>query len=319
MASPQVGFAAGELGTVLRSVDGGDTWQYVLNQGFPYYYYGCKAIDEDNIIISGFNNSSGDGIIRWTQDGGDTWGSEIALPGPTSIAWLAHVEFIDQNRGIVEAAWAGGIHRTTNGGQSAIDWTYTEPSGSWFHGTFTFLPDLRVWLAGIDVVYSPDAGVNWSFLSNASPVFDGPIAVHESDYGLIGGGTISPDVTGWVYGTDDAGSSWTSDPVLETPYPIRALMMLDQDHGWAAGGNVYSTVGGVWATGDSGTTWSLELDTGNEMNDLDWVRVNDRTVDLYVAGYISQIWRKRLTDPIKVLPGHWLEDVPADPQIQEME
>ncbi len=303
MASADVGFAAGELGKVIRTTDGGETWQYVLNQGFPYYYYGCKAIDEDRVVISGFQNQTGEGIIRWSDDGGDTWGPVIALPGPTSIKWLAHVEFIDEDNGIVEAAWAGGVHRTTTGGQTAADWTYIEPSGSWFNGTFTFLPDKRVWLAGIDVVYSPDGGVNWSTLPSASPTFDGPIAILESSKGYIGGGTISPSVKGWVYGTTDGGSSWTPQPILNTPFPIRALMSLDDDRGWAAGGNIYTSIGGVWGTEDGGDTWQLELNTGNEMNDMDWVRFDAGHVDVYVAGYISQIWRARLDYPL------WL---PAD-------
>jgi len=297
MASADVGFAAGELGRVIRTTDGGETWQYVLNQGFPYYYYGCCAIDEDHVIVSGFQNQSGEGIIRWSNDGGDTWEDVIALPGPAAIKWLAHVEFIDANNGIVEAAWAGGVHRTTTGGHAAADWTYTEPSGSWFSGTFTFLDDLRLWLAGIDVVYSPDGGVNWSSLPNASPIFDGPIAILPSEAGFIGGGTISPTVSGWVYGTTDGGNSWTPQPILETAYPVRGLMLLDDDRGWAVGGNIYTNVGGIWGTEDGGDTWQLEQSTGNEMLDLDWVRVDDQYVDVYVAGYISQIWRARLEYP----------------------
>jgi photosystem II stability/assembly factor-like uncharacterized protein len=297
MASPQVGFAAGELGKVLRTTDGGDTWQYVLDQGFPYYYYGVHALNESNVIISGFQNQSGEGIIRWSEDGGETWAPVIALPCPAAVKWLAHVHFIDDNRGIVEAAWAGGVHRTTTGGRTAADWTYVEPSGSWFYGTFTYLYDGRVWLAGIDVVHSPDHGVNWTMLPSTNAVFDGPIAVRTSDIGFIGGGQISTPVSGWVYGTTDGGQSWTPAPILTTPYPIRGLMLLNDRRGWAVGGNVYTTVGGIWGTEDGGSTWVLEEDTSNEMNDLDWVRVDADYVDVYVAGYISQIFRARIASP----------------------
>jgi photosystem II stability/assembly factor-like uncharacterized protein len=297
MASPQVGFAAGELGKVLRTTDGGDTWQYVLNQGFPYYYYGVHALNENSVIISGFQNQTGEGIIRWSEDGGDTWGPVIALPCPAAVKWLAHVQFIDDNRGIVEAAWAGGVHRTATGGRTAADWTYVEPSGSWFYGTFTYLHDGRVWLAGIDVVHSPDHGVNWTTLPSTNAVFDGPIAVRASNIGFIGGGQISSPVSGWVYGTTDGGQSWTPTPILSTPYPIRGLMLLNDRRGWAVGGNVYTNVGGIWGTEDGGATWALERDIGNEMNDLDWVRVDADYVDVYVAGYISQIFRARIASP----------------------
>ena len=298
MASPQVGYAAGELGIVLKTTDGGDTWQHVLNQGFPYYYYGCQALDEQTVVVSGFQNSSGEGIIRWTDDGGQTWGPVIALAGPAGIDWLAHVEFIDADHGIVEAAWSGGVHRTTNGGRTATDWTYTEPSGSWFLGTVTYLPDGRVWLAGIDIAHSPDGGRSWSLLPSTNAIFDGPIAVRESDKGFVGGGTISPAVSGWVYETTDGGGSWSPAPVLTTPYPVRGLMLLDDEVAWAVGGNVFTGVGGIWGTTDGGQEWALEQDVGNELIDLDSVRVDDEFVDVYAAGYISQIWRRTVSAPL---------------------
>src|SRR5262249_10846896 len=38
MGSPMVGFAAAEQGVVLRTIDGGNSWQIILSQGFPLYY-----------------------------------------------------------------------------------------------------------------------------------------------------------------------------------------------------------------------------------------------------------------------------------------
>src|SRR6266850_7635988 len=37
MGTAQVGYAAGELGVVLKTIDGGSTWTTILNRGFPYY------------------------------------------------------------------------------------------------------------------------------------------------------------------------------------------------------------------------------------------------------------------------------------------
>ncbi len=298
MATPQVGYAAGELGKVLKTSDGGSTWQYVLNQGFPYYYYGCRALDAQTVVVSGFQNSSGEGIIRWTENGGATWGPVIALSGPTGIDWLAHVEFIDADHGMVEAAWSGGVHRTSSGGRTAADWTYVEPSGSWFSGTFTYLPDGSAWLAGIDIVYSANGGQNWSFLSPTGAIFDGPIALLPGGQGLIGGGTISPTVSGWVYGTTSGGQSWTPAPVLSPPYPVRGLMLLDEEHAWAVGGNVFTNAGGIWGTTKGGAGWALEQATGNEMNDLDQVRVDSQHVNVFAAGYVSQIWRRQVLAPL---------------------
>src|SRR5579864_4628439 len=42
-ATATVGYAAAELGQVWKTTDGGNTWQLVLNRGFPYYYYGIAV------------------------------------------------------------------------------------------------------------------------------------------------------------------------------------------------------------------------------------------------------------------------------------
>src|SRR5262249_36667909 len=74
MGSPNVGFAAAEQGVVLRSTNGGDSWQVILNDGFPFYYYGVHAFSEQTVLITGFNNTANTGVFRWSDDGGNTWG-----------------------------------------------------------------------------------------------------------------------------------------------------------------------------------------------------------------------------------------------------
>lgn len=298
MGTPLVGYAAGELGVVLKSVDGGSTWTTVLNQGFPYYWYGCHAFDADTVVVSGFQNQSGDGVLRWSDDGGAHWSADVVLPGSgPGVRWLDRVRFLDGSRGIVEGSWSGIVHHTTTGGRSTGDWTTTQPSPNWFNGTFTLLADDRVWMSGYDFVFSPDATASWSAYSGTNAIFDGPNSIHQNGIGYTAGGSISPTVEGWIYRTSNAGHTWTASPVQTTAYPIRALLAYDTQRAWAAGGNVYSGVGGIWATAD-GATWSLEQDTANEINDLASVRVDANTVNLFAAGYVSQIWRRTIVAPV---------------------
>lgn len=298
MGTPLVGYAAGELGVVLKSVDGGSTWTTVLNQGFPYYWYGCHAFDADTVVVSGFQNQSGDGVLRWSDDGGAHWSADVVLPGSgPGVRWLDRVRFLDGSRGIVEGSWSGIVHHTTTGGRSTGDWTTTQPSPNWFNGTFTLLADDRVWMSGYDFVFSPDATASWSAYSGTNAIFDGPNSIHQNGIGYTAGGSISPTVEGWIYRTSNAGHTWTASPVQTTAYPIRALLAYDTQRAWAAGGNVYSGVGGIWTTAD-GATWSLEQDTANEINDLASVRVDANTVNLFAAGYVSQIWRRTIVAPV---------------------
>src|SRR5690606_8556590 len=86
--NPNVGYMSAELGVVYKTTDGGFTWNTVLNLGFPHYWYGVHAFSEEKVIIAGFNNSTGDGILRWTIDGGTTWTDDYNnCPGSFQLAY----------------------------------------------------------------------------------------------------------------------------------------------------------------------------------------------------------------------------------------
>src|SRR5260370_30902709 len=88
------GFAVAELGRVLRTQDGGESWDTVLSLAFPYYWYGVHTFDATRAPISGFNNQTGERIERCTAAGGDTWSDDIVLPGVGAIRWLDRMEFV---------------------------------------------------------------------------------------------------------------------------------------------------------------------------------------------------------------------------------
>src|SRR6266508_1076320 len=70
---------------------------------------------------------------------------------------------------------------------------------------------------------------------------------------------------GPLHRTTDGGMTWR-DRVLDAPWPIRSLLFLTPQIGWAAGGNGPNTVGGIYFSEDGGQTWVLDLDTGHETN-----------------------------------------------------
>jgi hypothetical protein len=67
--------------------------------------------------------------------------------------------------------------------------------------------------------------------------------------------------------------------------------------GWAAGGNIYSGVGGLYFSTDSGQTWTLDLDAGVEFDACDHWRPGPSHVSLQVwcAGYDSSFVGKVYT------------------------
>ena len=44
--SATVGYAAAELGRVWKTTDGGETWNSIMDLGFPYYWYGVAHRNE---------------------------------------------------------------------------------------------------------------------------------------------------------------------------------------------------------------------------------------------------------------------------------
>lgn len=268
-ADADVGYAAAELGQVWKTIDGGAHWNRIVNLGFPYYWYGVDALDDDDVVISGFDNSAGTGIVRWSHDGGMTWSDDIVL---TSNGWSTRVRFSDALNGLVmdlvNFNAANAAHVTTDGGASATDWTplVVDPNGGWFGDEFSLLPSGHARASGITYCDSANGGAAWTCGPPVDSVFDGPTFFFDEMNGWVGGGEISPDVEGWLHRTTDGGATW-SDRTLDSPWPIREILFVSPDMGWAAGGNIYSNVGGLYFSDDGGATWTLDLDSnGNEMD-----------------------------------------------------
>ena len=124
-------------------------------------------------------------------------------------------------------------------------------------------------------------------------MFDGPRFLFDDMAGWVGGGEISPNVDGWVHRTTDGGATW-SDRTLETPWPIREILFVTPDIGWAAGGNIYSNAGGLYFSNDGGRDWSLDLDSEGQRDG----RVRARRHARLVRGLRCGVQRRRLSRSI---------------------
>lgn len=268
--SSQVGYAAAELGLVYKTTDGGTTWTPVMNLGFPYYWYGVDALNAQNVVVSGFNDTTLQGIISWSHDGGQTWTAPIVVQPD---GWGDRVRFSNSSDGLILDQLSlnspNAAQYTTDGGQMAQDWTTVVPDPSpdagWFGNQFTLLRNGRAYVSGITDCMSLDGGQTWPYCRpSVDSVFDGASDFLNAKYGWVGGGEISPNVEGWVHVTTDGGRTW-SGRTLDDPWPIREIDFITPKIGWAVGGNVYSQVGGMYFSNDGGQTWSLDASTGSEM------------------------------------------------------
>jgi photosystem II stability/assembly factor-like uncharacterized protein len=268
-ASPTVGYAAAELGQVWKTTDGGSNWSEVLNLGGPYYFYGVTALTPDDVMISGFYDSSTfEGLVRWTKDGGKTWSDDVVV---SDVAWPQRVRFSKGKDGLMMdlvGDSSGNLAQyTSDWGLIAADWTSVvdNSDGGWFGLEFSLLANSHARASGINFCSSQNGGAAWSCGPSVDSVFDGPVFFLNDTYGWVGGGEISPDVEGWAHVTTDGGQTW-SGRTLDGPWPIREILFLSPEAGWAAGGNLYTNVGGIYFSSNGGQSWSVDVTTNAEMD-----------------------------------------------------
>ena len=276
-----------------KTTNGGASWTEILNLGFPYYWYGVTTLSANEVVISGFNDSNFEGIIRWSQDGGTTWTNDIVL---TTSGWSFRTRFANANDGLVMDGLAlnapNAAHVTTDGGQTATDWTLVQPvdpNGGWFGNEFSLLSNLHARASGISYCSSTNGGGAWTCGPPVDSVFDGPVFFANDKAGWVGGGEISPNVEGWVHRTTDGGNTW-SGRTLDDGWPVRQINFLTAQVGWAAGGNVYTGVGGMYYSADGGQTWTLDISTGAEMSSCD-SKHSGKNYQIWCAGYNASFQR----------------------------
>ena len=264
----QVGYAAAELGQVWKTSDGGENWTRVMDLGFPYYWYGIHAFNALDVVVSGFDNQAFTGVLRWSHDGGETWSDDVVL---VEQGWSGRVRFAGDQLGLVLDITnfndVNMSHHTSNGGLAGSDWldVVPDPDGGWFGNQFSLLQSGRARASGITWCDSANAGADWTCGPAVDPVFDGPVHFFDEANGWVGGGSITPEVAGWLHHTADGGATW-SGRTLEAAWPIREILFVSDRTGWAAGGNIYSNVGGMYYSNDGGETWAADFDSeGYEM------------------------------------------------------
>ncbi|MGA9898307.1 MAG: hypothetical protein WBQ09_09415, partial [Terriglobales bacterium] len=71
-------------------------------------------------------------------------------------------------------------------------------------------------------------------------------------------------------------------------WPIREILFLTPNIGWATGGNYSSNLGGMYFSKDGGQTWSLDADTSAEMGACDSQRQGNH-VQVWCAGFNASL------------------------------
>src|SRR5215217_5895779 len=114
--SKRVAWASGTGSTVLRTVDGGLTWQKLTVTSETLDFRDIDAIDAQTAYVLGAGNGPASRIYK-TTDAGKTW--TMQFKGDDQKVFLDAMSFWDANHGVVYGDSINGhlyIMTTTNGG-----------------------------------------------------------------------------------------------------------------------------------------------------------------------------------------------------------
>jgi photosystem II stability/assembly factor-like uncharacterized protein len=224
--SREVAWASGAAGTVLRTTDGGRTWQRRdVPDAANLDFRDVDALDAATAVLLSIGPGEASRIYR-TDDGGATWREPFRNHDPE--AFYDAVAFGDATHGAAVSDAVGGrfvIRLTADGGR-----------------TWTAVPDERL-----------------------PPALDGEgaFAASGTNVVMIGRDHLWVGTTrSRVLRSSDGGRSWT---VHQAPLPtgeatgIFSIAFRDQRHGVIVGGNYQregDAVDNVAITGDGGATWT---------------------------------------------------------------
>lgn len=236
-----VAYAAGSqytvnsAGIILKSVDGGETWQtnYNSTQGFKKIAF----VSTTRGFALGYNNT-----LLKTIDGGTNW---VNITVQNDIYYYSQIEFLDANKGFLSGLTNGGqviAYKTLDAGET---WTAVTNANNILDMSVSYVTDNVLYSVGANqkVSKSVDGGNSWTTIKS------GMIGMYyfATSFKDFNNGVISGE-DGEVLLTTDGGTTWTQ--VLNTSY--------ENLYGLKFIGNKIITSGtdhNIYYSEDSGTTW----------------------------------------------------------------
>ena len=225
----QVAWASGAGATVLRTVDGGTTWQKLHVTDEALDFRDVDAVNEQTAYILSIGNGPASRIYK-TTDAGKTWQLQFKNEDPK--AFLDAMTFWDANHGIVF-------------GDSVDLQFYILTTADGGH-TWSRVPTTNL---------LPAQGNEGAFAASGTN-----IAVVGKTHAWIGTGAATKSR---VLRTSDNGRTWQ---VADTPLAsaasagIFSIAFRDEVHGVVAGGDYQKeqeAVDNLAVTNDGGVTWTL--------------------------------------------------------------
>lgn len=299
MPSATIGYAAGEVGVILKSTDAGATWNEQTS-GVNGGFWAIRFSSPTDGLAGG-----DDGIIVGTTDGGTTWTAR-----PTGLANGALQSFVfgiyyltpttvfatggdgESSTGVVLKSTDAGMtwKKTTVDGWLFVDrCAFTSPTHGYIVGaSFT----------GGKIGVTTDGGATWQTTYTAPGLVTSIAPTGENT-------AIAAGTGGGIYATTDGGASWG-----QRPNTI-ANDLLDMTFRSTAEGAIVGSDGATLSTTDGGITWSPgTITNGGLLTDAVY---QPETGDLFVTGSNGGIFRRKAVPVASVLGDRRTERITLAP------
>jgi photosystem II stability/assembly factor-like uncharacterized protein len=259
-------------GVVVRTVDGGQSWQDITPPGGAVRaFHDVEAFDRNHAVVLAVGQGQDSRIYR-TDDGGASW--QLAFENQELDAFYDCMAFFDDRRGLALSDPVDGKFRILATGDGGRTWRVAPTGGmppamtdEFAHASGTCLVTngpLDAWFgtapapgSNLRVFHTRDGGRTWMAVTTpipAEPTFGiTSLSFRDRQHGLaVSGGSLDTDAPSVVAGTADGGETWSR---LGSPtgfrFGIAWVPTNTKDAAVAVGptGSDFST--------DGGLTWRL--------------------------------------------------------------
>ena len=271
------GCAVGDVGTIVRTTNGGQTWFTVPSPRAVDLYGVDFAKGNPNILVAVGDS----GRILRSSNGGNNWYIVNTFPGVI----FQDFDFATSTDGYA-VGLAGKIYKTTNAGQT---WAQQfSPSAASFRSVN--FHDANYGIIGGDrrIMLTSNGGVNW-FVQNLNfATFDQCIGVSQLD-SVTAIGAVLYDLGGKCYRTTTGGARWDT-VYLNIPRQFGGYEILrHMSFGSENNGLITCDLGNILRTTNAGVSWRIDSSFVQYYQrdpgiGIFWTTCWADTVSAYVAG-----------------------------------
>jgi photosystem II stability/assembly factor-like uncharacterized protein len=269
--TPRLGWAVNSQGEILKTTDGGDSWETKFNT--PSYLRSIKFTDSLHGLAGTINSSKDNGPILYkTADGGETWDSVTNIPNPKpyGICGLSVVGNTIYGSGdfygpavVIKSTDNGSTWNSvdmSNYATTLIDCFFFSPdSGFVVGGSPNSIFNTRDGTIKAVVLFTPDGGKTWQtkYTGTVAPEWGWKIFFPAKKIGFV---SIENFYSASILKTINSGESWTK---IDIPnlVDLEGIGFINDMIGWAAGRENEAF------TNDGGSTWITQnIDIGEGLN-----------------------------------------------------